>query len=243
VSETPASPRAGRLAAPSWLDARLVLGVLLVLVSVVVGARVLSSADRTQLVWAAARDLAPGTVLSDDDLRRAEVRLFDSADGYLTASGAAPVGYVLERQLAAGELVPRLALGDPGDEVDRRFVTVPVLPGHFPPGLVAGQQVDVWATPDRTAAQAAGTAPEEAPAAEGLTGTSRLVLPAVTVASAADGGGALGGATAERAIVLVVAPDDVGLLVEAMSTGRIDLVRVPGPGERGGAPAPALEGR
>src|SRR5687768_14738118 len=41
-SAVPPSPTARRLALPRWLDTRLVLGVLLVLVSVLVGARVLS---------------------------------------------------------------------------------------------------------------------------------------------------------------------------------------------------------
>ncbi len=47
MSDAPGSPKAGRLATPGWVDGRLVLGVLLVLVSVVVGARVLSAADRS----------------------------------------------------------------------------------------------------------------------------------------------------------------------------------------------------
>src|SRR4051794_35749108 len=41
-----ASPAATRLSLPRWLDARIALGVLLVLLSVVAGARVFASADR-----------------------------------------------------------------------------------------------------------------------------------------------------------------------------------------------------
>lgn len=50
MTEVPTSPAARRLASPRWLDGRLVLGVLLVLASVLVGARLLSSADRSQQV-------------------------------------------------------------------------------------------------------------------------------------------------------------------------------------------------
>ena len=64
MTETPGSPRAARLAPPRWFDTRFVLGVVLVLTSVLVGARVLAGADTTQQVWLAARDLAPGTVLA-----------------------------------------------------------------------------------------------------------------------------------------------------------------------------------
>jgi hypothetical protein len=92
---------------PEWLDTRLVLGVLLVLVSVVVGARVLSAADRSQLVWTTRRDLAPGTELTADDVVAARVRLFDNAERYLSAEQPRPVGYLLDRALGADELLPR----------------------------------------------------------------------------------------------------------------------------------------
>lgn len=228
MTEAPDSPRAARLASPSWLDTRLVLGVLLVLVSVVVGARVLASADRSQLVWSTTRDLAPGASLAADDLAPAQVRLFGSTGSYLPATGEPPVGYVLDRAVTAGELLPLAALVRPGDDVDLRLVTVPVLPGHYPPSLQRGQLVDVWATPDRDAALAAGD-PAQA---------SRLVLRGLTVDAAPDRGGALGGAAPEQAVVLVVPPDDVEELVSAMAGGRLDLVRVPTAREAARALAP-----
>ena len=227
MSDAPGSPRAGRLASPSWLDTRLVLGVLLVLVSVVVGARVLSAADRSQLVWSAGSDLAAGSSLSADDLRPVQVRLFDRSGAYLPATAEPPVGYVLDRPVAAGELLPRQALRRPGDDVDLRLVTVPVLPGHYPPELAKGQQVDVWATADDDAGAAAGEAAGEA------RGASRLVLPRLTVQYLPSQGGGLGGTTPERSVVLVVPPDDVESLLSAMASGRLDLVRVPTGGEAG----------
>jgi hypothetical protein len=220
VSDAPASPPAGRLATPSRLDARLVLGVLLVLVSVVVGARVLAAADRTQLVWTAARDLAPGTVLEDADLQAAEVRLFDTGSRYLAAPDRGVVGYVLDRPVQRGELVPREAVTAPGARAQLRYVSVPVLPGRYPADLARGEQVDVWSTPERDAAAGQPAAAEQGPG-------SRLVLEEVTVSAPPDAGGALSGGTAERAVVLMVPVGDVADLVAAMAAGRIDLVRVP----------------
>lgn len=252
MTDTPVSPKAGRLVTPGWLDGRLVLGVLLVLVSVVVGARVLSSADRSQLVWSAARDLAPGTSLAADDLERTQVRLFSSTERYLAASGSVPTGYVLDRAVSRGELLPLDALQRPGDDVDLRFVAVPVLPGHYPPSLAKGQQVDVWATPDRGAGQPAAAAPSGDAVGDATDGAadpaaapggSRLVLAGVTVDAPPDSGGGLGGGTAERAVVLSVSAADVGALVTAMSQGRIDLVRVPARRDAGAELAPAVEGR
>ena len=62
------SPRANRLGSPRWLDTRLVLGILLVLLAVVVGARVFASADHYSRVYVARRALVPGEHLTATDL-------------------------------------------------------------------------------------------------------------------------------------------------------------------------------
>lgn len=248
MSDSPGSPRATRLTPPGWLDGRLVLGVLLVLVSVVVGARVLASADRSQLVWSTTRDLAPGASLREDDLQPTQARLFGSGARYLAASGPKPVGYVLARGLGTGELLPVDALRRPEVDVDFRNVTVPVLPGHLPPDIDAGQQVDVWVTPGRDALALQGQGQEPVPGDEpgaaappAGPGVARLVLAGVPVSARPAEAGFGGGGSTERAVVLQVRPDDVGPLVTAMSEGRIDLVRVPKAAEAPEGLEPAVE--
>ena len=221
MTDSPASPGARRLATPRWLDTRLVLGVLLVLVSVLVGARVLAGADRSQLVWATSRALAPGSVLTEGDLVAVRVRLFDSAERYLDAREPPPVGYVASRGLGTGELLPDDALRRPEVDVDFRLVTVLVEVGHVPPDLVDGQQVDVWVTP----AGGPGSPTTRSAAAPALPG-ARVVLPGLTVASAPPEDG-VGNGGAAAPVVLQVRPRDVARLLSATSLGRIDLVRVP----------------
>ena len=218
MTETPPSPAANRLATPGWLDARLVLGVLLVLVSVVVGARVLSSADRSQTVWAAARDLAPGASLSREDLVVVRVRLFGAdTRRYISGAGAPPVGYVLRRGVGERELLPFFALTKPGEDVAFRHVTVPVARGHLPPGLAEDSQVDVYVSPERRAG--ATSAPSGA--------EPRLVIRNVTVLDRPRSSGFAGGGSTDESVVLQVRPSEVPLLLAAMSEGRIDLVGVP----------------
>ena len=234
MSDTPASPRASRLATPGWLDGRLVLGVLLVLVSVVVGARVLSAADRSTLVYAVTKDLAPGSVLQDDDLEQVRVRLFDNAGRYV-AAGNPPLGYVVRRGIGSGELLPRDALTLPETDVDFREVTVPVEAGHLPPQLTAHMQVDVWVTPEAVS-DAAEAEPSDAatPAAGDLElRGAQLVLQGVTVRAVQADGGAFSGSTSIP-VVLQVRPTEVAALVSAMSLGRIDLVRIPRAAEGSG---------
>lgn len=243
MPDAPASPKADRLAAPSWLDTRLVLGVLLVLVSVVVGARVLSAADRSSTVYTAARDLEPGATLQSGDLRPEEVRLDAEQVARLVpvpATGEAPTGYVALHGLRAGDLVLRSDLIDERG-TDLRQFTLNIAPGHAPPDLRGNQLVDVWVTPSQdragqhvrppvsSGAQASGAqAPgAQAPGAQAsgaqASGEPRLVLASVAVASA-PGAGSL---TGERslAVVLDVAPADVRLLVQAVAEGEVDLVR------------------
>src|SRR3954467_2461419 len=98
----PAGPVARRVRPPRWLDLRLAPGVLLVLGSVLVGARVVSAADATVPVWSATGDLAAGTVLSADDLAavpgrlgaRAPAHPWPPAGGRRDACSAAPCGPV-----------------------------------------------------------------------------------------------------------------------------------------------------
>ena len=239
MPDTPASPRASRLPVPGWLDGRLVLGVLLVLVSVVIGARVLSTADRSTLVWAAATELTAGSQLTRSDLEPVRVRLFESSARYVSASGEPPVGYVLQRGIGAGELLPQDALVTPETDVDFRLVTVPLEAGHYPPGLREEQQVDLWVTPAAAAADPPAPA-AAAPEALALRGAQRVLSSVVVVDAPARDDLAVGGSAVP--VVLQVRPDDVDEVVSAMGLGRLDLVRVPRAAEATGDVGAPVDG-
>jgi hypothetical protein len=138
----PPSPRAARLRRPSSLDVRLVVGVLLVLGSAVLGARVVAAADRTSPVWAVRDDLAAGTTLSARDLVAVRLRVTPGADRYLSTERSA-AGLALTRDVGAGELLPEEAVrGRPVGSL----VGVPVSLQHVPSTIRAGQRIDVYAT-------------------------------------------------------------------------------------------------
>jgi Flp pilus assembly protein CpaB len=205
------SPRAARLAPPRWLDARLAVGVLLVLVAVVAGARVFAAADNMTTVYVAAHDLVPGQHLTADDVSVGRVHLDGQGSYYVAASAGPPIGYVITRYVGAHEFVPAGALSAQV-AADSRFVTVPVQPGHLPGDLGRGDRVDVYLTP-KAAAGAAVSAP-------------RLVLSAVPVESREGGARTFSGSTS-LAVVLAVPRDEVADVVQAVETGTIDLVVVP----------------
>ena len=75
-----APPVAVRATTPGWRDPRLWIGVAIVAVSVVAGARLLASADDTVAVWAVIDDMGAGDLVSESDLEVRRVRFADDAD-------------------------------------------------------------------------------------------------------------------------------------------------------------------
>jgi len=201
----PPSPPANRHRLPSWLDLRLVLGVLLVLVSVLVGARVVASANSSVRVWALNSDLAAGAELTSDDLRSVRVRLHDNAERYL-ATGRSPVGKTLTRDVGAGELLPRDALGP---APCGSLVSIPVSAQHLPDPVRKGHRIDVFATPKGTQA-----------------GRTERVLHAVTVQSASRPKGGLVSTGVQWAITVRVPTDVASAVVAAIRTADIDVAIV-----------------
>lgn len=205
------SPVASRLALPGWLDVRLVVGLLLVLVSVVIGARIIAAADDTVPVLVAADDLVPGQPLTTELVETRGVLIDQGLDHYFT--GEVGEGHVVVRPVSRGELLPRSAVS-PVTEIEAvRYVTVPVQPQEMPTGLEAGGLVDVWV-----------------PAADG-DGPAELLLAGVTVTASSAGAGGLG-TTGQVQVTLAVVADDLDAvtaeLVAAARAGRIYLTALPG---------------
>jgi hypothetical protein len=225
-AETLPGPTPRRVRPPRWLDLRLVLGVLLVLGSVLLGARVVTAADATVPVWAATGDLAAGTELTAADLRAVDVRLDETAGAYLS-TGTRPEGRTLSRAVRAGELLPRSALEEAAELVQ---LALPAQSGYVPPGLERGQLVDVYAVAD-PAAGATGVADgsvtlvvRKAPV-QAISGRSQGVLSTpttavqVVVAVAADEAADVLSAIAGRPLVVVVHDSVDAASVDAGTVG------------------------
>ncbi|MCZ2829696.1 SAF domain-containing protein [Modestobacter sp. VKM Ac-2986] len=208
----PAGPAPRRVRPPRWLDLRLVLGVLLVLGSVLIGARVVSAADATVPVWSAAGDLAAGTVLAEDDLVAVPVRLDDAADAYL-ATSTRPGGRVLARAVRAGELLPRSVLEEATGGVQ---LALPVQAGYVPPSLAHGQLVDVYAVADPAVGADAATG-----------GDVDLVLSAAPVqAVTGRGEGVLSTSSTTLQVVVAVEAEEVPEVLTAIGgRGLVVVVR------------------
>lgn len=173
---------ATRATRPGWRDPRLWIGVLIVAVSVVAGARLLAGADDAMVVWAADHDLAAGAEVTADDLEARRVRFVDPGDAgrYLPADAALPADARLLRGVGAGELLPRAALGDAA-ATGLLHVPLAVEPTLVPRSVRTGSVVSVWVRDVGRCRACAGAALADvtvvdAPGVDDLTGSRQVVV-------------------------------------------------------------------
>jgi hypothetical protein len=225
VSEPPSavhdSPPARRGRRSRWRDPRLVLGVLLVLASVLVGARVLAGADDTTPVWAATKNLPAGAQVSADDVEVVDVSLgSEVGTAYLSATAPLTSGLILAKPLAAHELLTRSAV-DPSATAPIAQLPLGVESSSMPNDLAPGDIVDVWVVPS-TAVAAQGRSTAGAPRAPRAISVLRSVIVVATDSLVTLGSGST------RNVVVGLRPLQLGRLATALprlSSGSIVLVR------------------
>jgi hypothetical protein len=220
----PQSPAARRLRAPSWLDLRLVIGVLMVLVAVLVGARVVASSDKSIKVWALAHDVATGTRLTDGDLRPERIRLFGDSARYLSVQ-TSPLGRTVNRDLRAGDLLPGAALtAAPATAVLPLSVDL----DDTPPGLAHGDRIDVYVIPG----------------ASDRDGPTQLVLGNAVVQSVSGGDSGLASDNSKVQITVTVDPAQEDAVVKRIAAGTLYVAQrvgkpTSGSGDNAAAPGPS----
>jgi hypothetical protein len=222
MAELP-KPTAARLRKPSWRDSRLVVGLVLVLLSMAIGAKVIASANDTVPMYAAAAALMPGQPVMQKDVRRVDVQLGANVGRYVAADHDIAANTFALRDVRPGELLPSSALGSKAD-VNLKPVSVPV-DGGGATQLTAGSIVDVWVN-----------------AKDKSSGTDKYgnpvkTLEGATVVRAPDTtGGGLGAASGTTAVQIMVPDGGVQALIAAIDQGaRITLVPVPGSPSRSGS--------
>jgi hypothetical protein len=129
-------------------------------------------------VWTAASDLGAGQRVGSDDLVAERVRFADAdaLAGYFSVDDRLPADLELTRSVAAGELLPRAAVGTP-DEAGLVEVPVAVEPELVPPSVGPGDTVDIYVVAPITADPRSGRAQEAPPDGPALTGATVVDAP------------------------------------------------------------------
>jgi hypothetical protein len=212
----PDTPTLMRLRRPRWKDPRLLVGVLLVLLSIVLGAGVVSRMAATTTVLVARGDVVIGDPLDVDAFTTAEVRLGERTGQYADGPGRIPQGATAQRTVAAGELLPLSAIGQ-GGQADLRPVVIPV-DRSVAESVATGRTVELWHTADPGSGAAAGGTGASETVAE-------LLVPDAVVHGVQDGS-SLG----MRSVgVEVLVPQDrlAGVLEAIARDDRLDVIGVP----------------
>jgi hypothetical protein len=184
----------------TWMDPRLVIGVLLVAASLAGVWFVVQQSSRTETAWAATRTLLPGEPIAAGDVEQVEVRLPQSQQHYLPAS-TDPVGMVVASTIGAGEVLPVRTLGEAAG-TGRAAIVIDV-EGALPRAVQPGSLVDVWTA---------------APTDDGYDAPTVLVDDAIVVGVVEDDGIL---ASSAQQLELLVADDETSVLLEAVSSEHV----------------------
>jgi len=194
------------------LDPRILIGLALIVASALGTTALVGALTRTVVVYRAAHAIVAGERVTGAELTPATVRLGDAAKLYL--AGALPEeGLVATRTVAAGEMVPRSAVGT---TVAVRSATVVVeLASPLAAGVAVGSTVDLW------------SAARSETDRDGYTAPVVLVGDAV-VSRIATSTGLIAGA-AKNAVELQVPRDEVAAVLAAQAgEARLSAVEVGG---------------
>ena len=204
-------PAATRGRPNAWRDPRLWVGIVVVAVSVVAGARLLAAADDTVAVWAVGADAGPGARLDPEDLEVARVRFADDGElaSYFTTDDALPADLRLVRAVGTGELLPRAALGSADRDADTVELPVAVDAEQVPPAVAAGSVVDVYLAGGRPHDRRAGP-----------------VIDGATVVAAPSVDSTFGSTTGRRQLVIAVSSDDASAFLDRLGRARQPLLTV-----------------
>ena len=206
-------PRARRYEAPTWLNLRTALGLLLFCGAVLGGQRFIQASATTTLVWAAAHDLPQDAVLTTDDLSAVEVRLPADVGARYVEAREVLDGSILTRAVLEGELIHDGWLGEATAPDEARAMTIPVSPEHAVGGaLRSGDRVDIYATFDPGDARARTT----------------LLARDVTIVEMVTAGGFALDEEAVIGLTVAVSPEEATRLAFAIRTAEIDIVRITG---------------
>ena len=224
ASPPPTSPPARRLTRRRWRDSRLLVGVLLVLVSVVVGARLFASADATRQWGVAKGDLPAGHIIVAGDLATVSARLDERTSGHYYPGSRLDdlIGATLARPVDTGELVSGPDFAGQNTQ-PTRLVPIIVKAGRLPT-LGPGDHVDVFVFQSGAAAPSTTGGDQQAgrstPAAPAGAGAEALVLHDVEFVSLEKL------TSGDRSLTLRVPVDNAIQAVAASQSERVDVVKL-----------------
>ena len=129
-----------------FLTPRYLMGLFLIITSFVSAFIISNSSDRTVTVWASTGDLAPGEIITSEDVVPMRVRLIENGEQYLSTSFEI-VGASVLRSIGSSEFVPSFAISQDFDNTLQQ-VPISVAQEMAPVSLKSGAVVDIYGVPE-----------------------------------------------------------------------------------------------
>lgn len=199
------------------IDLRVVTGLVLMIVAVAGGASLIRTAQERTPVLLVADHVQPGEVITDADLRVAEVSLAAGVDHLPASARGEIVGQVAAEPLWEGKVISRASVSQGPPLPAGYAATTMLLPAESALGgdVRAGDHVAVISSPSRDQA------------ATGEVDPATILFPDVEVLSVRPGSSVEGQGLL---VTLTLRLEDARALAEARSRGRVDLALLPGGG-------------
>jgi hypothetical protein len=124
-------------------NSRITMGVSLFIISILCASLISKEANRTVLVWATQTDLAPGQVITENDITPVSVLLPQSAVNYLS-SNAQIIGGTVVTKIYKGDLIPSAAISKSTEVIDEKLVPLTVEITDIPLELSRGSVIDIY---------------------------------------------------------------------------------------------------
>ncbi len=191
-------------------DPRLWLGISFILIAMVAGQLFLTKASARVAALTVTTTIAEGTVIQAADVAIAQVSIPVTQNLITIPSDA--VGKVAATDLFVGDLVQTYSLTN-SFSPNVRAVSLPIRAGHLAQ-IARGERVDIWMTPSLD-----GLA---------LPGPARLIIPNAVIEFAPE----FYDSGVDTSVTVLVAKDQVEILVQAMRDGAIDLISIPTTGSQ-----------
>lgn len=124
-------------------NSRITMGVSLFIISILCASLISKEANRTVMVWATQTDLAPGQVITENDITPVSALLPQSAVNYLS-SNAKIIGGTVVTKIYKGDLIPSAAISKSTEVIDEKLVPLTVEITDIPLGLSRGSVIDIY---------------------------------------------------------------------------------------------------
>ena len=126
---------------------RFIVAVSLFAAAIISALSLTALGNRTDSYWVAARNLAPGSEISPDDIYLVKVALGDISSDYISGETSI-VGSYLIRAQSAGELIALNEVSDLAPTDRAQQVPIAVLSSDLPTDISIGEAINIYWVPD-----------------------------------------------------------------------------------------------